>query len=94
MDYINFNMQHRQGWPIANPSPLLIDLADDYNQHLLFNFAVNDSISGVPIPSIERIGAFSNNVFDFVTNTAPLVGVYFTQTQLDAMLAYYSSYYY
>ncbi len=93
MDFINFNTQHRQFWPIANPSPLLIDMTDDFNQHSSFNFAVNDSISGVPILSIERIGAFSNNMSDFVTNTAPLVGVYFTQTQLDAMLAYYSNYY-
>ena len=88
-DYMTFNNQHRQLWTSGAYSPLFIDLTDTFNQSSYLSFLVDDSISGVPILSIDRLGVFSNSFTDFNTNIAPMVGVYFTQTQLNTMLSYY-----
>ena len=93
-NYIFFNGQHRQNWSygLYNTSPLFVDLTDDFNEHAYVSYGVDDTISGVPILSIDQLGKLSIDLSDFVSNISPLVGVYFTQAQLNSMLSYYSNY--
>lgn len=93
-NYYTFNDQHRQNWTygLYNTSPLFVDLTDDLNEHSMLYIYVDDTISGVPILSIDRLGALSIDLPDFVTNISPLIGVYFAQSQLNTMLSYYSNY--
>lgn len=89
-DYEWFNVQHRQYWfGSGNYTPLFVDLIDSFNQGDGFPNFVYDSISGVPVLSVDRLGVFSNCMADFVSSIAPMVGVYFTQSQLDDLLDFY-----
>ncbi len=88
-----FNSQHCQYWRFILPSyysPLLIDMCDLINQHNYSNAYVNETISGCPPTAIEAGGRISMSVAEFITNISSLIGVYFTQAQLDAVMIYYS----
>lgn len=89
-NYEWFNIQHRQYWFGTGPyTPLFVDLIDSYNQGDGYPLFVYDSISGVPILSVDRLGVFSDDISDFISNIAPMVNVYFSQSQLDALLDKY-----
>lgn len=87
--YIWFNEQHKQYWTTGRYTPLFVDLADDYNQSAESSIYVSDSISDVPITAIDSLGKYTNTTTHFITNAAPMVGVYFTQNQLDSLLLKY-----
>lgn len=87
--YELFNIQHRQYWSEWPYTSLFVDLTDDYNQGELAYFWVYDTISDVPILSIDRLGVFSHSLSDYVSGCSPLVGEYFRQGQLDTLLVRY-----
>lgn len=87
--YIWFNEQHMQYWTTGRYTPLFVDLTDDYNQSSISSSYVSDSISDVPITAIDSLGKVTSTISGFITNTAPMVGVYFTQNQLDSLLLNY-----
>lgn len=90
--YETFNQQCRQWWPLSSEdiySPLFIDLSDDFNQNVYRPFYVIDTISGVPIYEIDRLGIFIKSLSEFITNSAYMVNLYFTQAQLDVLLLNY-----
>lgn len=93
-NYISFNGQNRQNWTyeLSHASPLFVDLSDNLNQHTYLSIYVDDTISGVPISSIDQLGKNSIDLTGFINNISPLVGVYFTQSELNTMLSYYSDY--
>jgi len=90
-EYTFFNTQHRQFWLSGIYSPLFIDLADNVNQSTFstyYNYVI-DTISGVPIYDIDRLGIFIKSLSEFITNSAYMVNLYFTQAQLDVLLLNY-----
>lgn len=83
----NINSNHRQNWylggPLADYTPLFIDLVDNYNQGSGNPNLPFDNIESVPCTFVDNIvnSEYSvNGVFSYLNN---YVGTYFTTTDLQ-----------